>query len=162
MDGSRSLRKRKTPSEDVDDVPRPAVRKRRRTNVDDEEDELAGDAGAPATNGLDGVEEEPNSPKSRSGRPQRHLKRKKGARIVSRSDEPRSLIVSIPITVAQWDEVERNVIKKQKRRERDRIRRARNNRRTVTVEPEEPQHFPAVQTTIYTNPYFAYPDRETG
>ena len=168
MDGSRSLRKRKTPSaEDVDEPPRAAVyRKRRRTDVDadaDEEDELtAADAGTPAAvNVLDGTEDEPNSPKSRSGRPQRHLKRKKGARIVSRTDDPKSLVVSIPITVAQWDEVERNVFRKQKRRERDRIRRARNNRRTVTAEPEEQQHFPAVQTSIYANPFYAFPDRET-
>ena len=161
MDGSRSLRKRKTPSGDDDEPPRPAIRKRRRASVDDEQDELA-DAGTPAPAvGLDGIEEEPASPKSRSGRPQRHLKRKKGARIISRVDEPRSIVVSIPITVAQWDEIERNVQKKQKRRERDRQRRARNSRRTVTAEPEEPQHFPAVQTSMYTNPFYAFPDRET-
>ena len=165
MDGSRSLRKRKTPSgDDAEEPPRPPIRKRRRTDVEDEEDELA-DAGAPVVNGLDGIEEvdeaeaeaeaeaedeeDAPSPKSRSGRPQRHLKRKKGARVVSRADEPQSLVVSIPITVAQWDEVERNVLKKQRRRERDRLRRARNNRRTVTAEPEDHQHFPAVQTSMY-------------
>ena len=161
MDGSRSLRKRKTPSgDDLDELSISAIRKRRRTIADDEEDELA-DLTIPAVNGLDGIEEEATSPKSRSGRPQRHLKRKKGAKIISRTDEPRSLIVSIPITVAQWDEVERNVLKKQRRRERDRVRRARNSRRTVTAEPEEPQHFPVVQTTMYTNPFYAFPDRET-
>ena len=159
MDGSRSLRKRKTPSGDDDEGPRAAVRKRRKPSVEDE-DELA-DAGTPADDGLDGAEDEAESPRSRSGRPQRHLKRKKGAHIISRSDDPRSVILSIPVTVSQWDEIERNVQKKQRRRERDRIRRARNSRRTVTVEPEEPQHFPAVQTTMYTNPFYAFPDRET-
>jgi histone acetyltransferase SAS3 len=161
MDGSRSLRKRKTPS-DVDEPPRPAIRKRRRTDTEEAEDELVA-AETPDANGLvlDGADDEAESPKSRSGRPQRHLKRKKGARIVSREEEPRSIVLSIPITVAQWDEIERNVQKKQRRRERDRERRARNNRRTVTVEPEEPQHFPAVQTTVYNNPYYAFPDRET-
>ena len=160
MDGSRSLRKRKTPSGDDDEPPRLPVRKRRRTDVEDEEDELVG-AGTPAVDTLGAIEEEAATPKSRSGRPQRHLKRKKGARIVSRIEEPRSIVLSIPITVAQWDEVERNVLKKQRRRERDRIRRARNSRRTVTAEPEEPQHFPAVQTSMYTNPFYAFPDRET-
>ena len=161
MDGSRSLRKRKTPSGEDDDAPRPHIRKRRKSSIGDI-DELT-EAATPATNGFDGTEDETGSPKSRSGRPQRHLKRKKGARIISRSDDPRSVILSIPITVSQWDEIEKNVQKKQRRRERDRLRRLRNSRRTVTVEPEEQQqqHFPAVQTTIYTNPFYAFPDRET-
>ncbi|KAK3724793.1 Histone acetyltransferase [Vermiconidia calcicola] len=162
MDGSRSLRKRKTPSEDVDEPPRPAMRKRRRTSALDEEEEEVPDAATPvAVNGVDEAEEDAASPKSRSGRPQRHLKRKKGAKIISREEEPRSIVISIPITVSQWDEIERNVVKKQRRRERDRQRRARNSRRTVTAEPEEQQHFPAVQTSMYTNPFYAFPDRET-
>lgn len=165
MDGSRSLRKRKTPFGDEEEPPRLAIRKRRKTSEendkDHDQDELA-DGDHNAVGGVDGADEG-DSPKSRSGRPQRHLKQRvKGARILSRSDDPRSILVSIPITIAQWDQVERDVQKKQRRRERDRIRRARNsNRRTATVEPEEVQHFPAVQTTIYTNPFYAFPDRET-
>lgn len=164
MDGSRSLRKRKTPVDGVDEPPRPESHKRRRTNEEEEPDELAIDQPAsPAPPVVEEAIEEDDepSPKSRSGRPQRHLKRKKGAQIISSSNDPKSTVVSIPITVAQWDEVERNVLKKQRRRERDRIRRQRNSRRTVTAEPEEPAHFPAVQTTMYTNPFYAFPDRET-
>ena len=83
-------------------------------------------------------------------------------RIVSQSDEPRSLVIGIAVTAAQWDVVIKTVERKQRRRERDRQRRARNARaRGGTTEVEEIQHFPAVQTTIYTNPFYAFPDRET-
>jgi len=164
MDGSRSLRKRKATSE-VGDEPRPAIRKRRRPSAEDEEDELAVVATpAAVTFGLDGADrDEAESPRSRSGRPQRNLKRKNRARIIARDDgETKSIVVSIPVTVAQWDQIEREVVKKQRRRERDRQRRARNSRRTVTVEPEDlPQHIPVVQTSMYTNPFYAFPDRET-
>jgi len=162
MDGSRSLRKRKTPSDDADDVPRSGIRKRRKTNTDDEEDELANVEEEVTVNGLDGADE-PESPRSRTGRPQRHLKnRRKGVRIVTQSEDPRSCVMAFAVTTAQWDEIERAVQKKQRRRERDRIRRARNARaRTGTVEIEEPQHFPAVQTSMYSNPFYAFPDRET-
>ncbi|SMR50115.1 unnamed protein product [Zymoseptoria tritici ST99CH_3D1] len=180
MDGSRSLRKRKTPSEDIDEPPRAAIRKRARTSpIDDHEphdfkqienaEEDADDAGASALGGdenaqLDEVDalDGPSSPKSRSGRPQRNQKsRRHGAWIVSMSDEPKSAIISIAVTVAQWDQIQRDVEKKRKRRERDRQRRIRNTRVTVTAEPEEnTTHFPTVQTTMYTNPFFPFQDRE--
>ncbi|KAK5130725.1 hypothetical protein LTR08_001712 [Meristemomyces frigidus] len=160
MDGSRSLRKRKTPSVDEDDPPRTAMRKRRKTEEPEGFDELA--SVAHSVGGMDGVMEEAESPKSRTGRPLRLLKPKKqGARILSRSENPRSVILSISVTASQMDQVERNGQKKQRRRERDRMRRQRNNRGTATVEPEELNHFPTVQTTIYTNPFYAFPDRET-
>ncbi|CAK4019938.1 histone acetyltransferase, MYST family [Lecanosticta acicola] len=172
MDGSRSLRKRKTPSDDVDEPPRAPTRKRRRTTEPPEEqdapvlevDEAVGttavDTGQEADN-LGATTDDPGSPRSRSGRPQRNKNRKKGPRILSRSDDPKSCILAIPVTVAQWDQIERDVLKKQKRRERDRQRRLRNQRnRTATVEPEEPAHFPTVQTTMYTNPFFPFQDRE--
>ncbi|TKA77487.1 hypothetical protein B0A55_05376 [Friedmanniomyces simplex] len=158
MDGSRSLRKRKTPSGDEDDPPRPPIRKRRKT----EEPEEPVDDAENITVPFDAVEES-ESPRSRSGRPQRLLKqRHKRVRTIHQSEEPKSLIVSIAVTPPQWDMIEREVQKKQKRRERDRQRRARNNRHTTaTAEPEEPSHFLTVQTTIYTNPFYAFPDRET-
>ncbi|KAF2164623.1 hypothetical protein M409DRAFT_67755 [Zasmidium cellare ATCC 36951] len=167
MDGSRSLRKRKTPSEDIDEPPRPPIRKRRRTNPEEDQeipdvvvDEPEEEEDDDNANDVDD-DEEPGSPRSRAGRPQRQLKgRKRGARIVSKSDDPKSAIISIPVTMAQWDQIERDVQKKQKRRERDRQRRARNSRRTVTAEPEEPAHFPTVQTSMYTNPFFPFQDRE--
>ncbi|KAK3109999.1 Histone acetyltransferase, partial [Teratosphaeriaceae sp. CCFEE 6253] len=159
MDGSRSLRKRKTPSGDEDEPPRPPIRKRRKT---EEPDELV--IAAPENDITIIVEaaEEPDTPRSRSGRPQRNLKNaSRRTRTIQRSEEPKSLVVAIPVTAPQWDTIEREVQKKQKRRERDRLRRMRNNRTTATAEPEDPTHFPAVQTTIYTNPFYAFPDRET-
>lgn len=158
MDGSRALRKRKTPMDDDDDEPRPAIRKRSRPSNDVDEDEVT-----VATAGADGTDDA-GSPRSRTGRPQRQLlkNRRKGMRIVSQSDDPRSLIIGIAVTAAQWDDVVKTVEKKQRRRERDRQRRARNARtRGGTVEVEEPQHFPAVQTSMYANPFYAFPDRET-
>ena len=162
MDGSRSLRKRKTPSEDIDELPRPAIRKRRRTTplVDEEAPTIVEEPFA--TNG-DGESEQPDSPHARPSRPHRQTKTQSiGARILSRSDEPKSVIIVIPVSIAQWDQIEKDVQKKQKRRERDRQRRLRNNqsRRTVTVEPEEPTHFPAVQTDMYNNPFFPFQDKE--
>ncbi|KAF2763972.1 hypothetical protein EJ03DRAFT_47385 [Teratosphaeria nubilosa] len=164
LDGSRSLRKRKTPSGDDEEMPRPAVnRKRQRTSSradEDEPEELVIGGEAPV-GGNDGATDL-DSPKSRTGRPLRHLKPKlKGPRILSRTDEPRSIVLSIPVTAAQFDHIDKEVQKKQRRRERDRARRIRNSRRTVTVEPEETSHFPAVQTTMYSNPFYAFPDRET-
>lgn len=163
MDGSRALRKRKTPMEDDDDdEPRPAIRKHRKSNNEaDDNDQAIEDEVTVA--GFDGTEDA-GSPRSRTGRPQRQLKnRRKGMRIVSQSDEPRSLVIGIAVTAAQWDVVIKTVEKKQRRRERDRIRRARNARARngITAEVEDTQHFPAVQTTMYTNPFYAFPDRET-
>ncbi|KAK6441572.1 Histone acetyltransferase [Oleoguttula sp. CCFEE 5521] len=161
MDGSRSLRKRKTPSDDADDVPRPAIRKRQRTDAGDDDSRSAIDEGAAAVSGVDGADDVASQP-SRADRPQRQKGRKRGARIVSTTEDPKSCIVAIAVSVAQWDEVEKQVQRKQRRRERDRIRRLRNARaQTGTVEVEEPQHFPAVQTTMYANPFYAFPDRDT-
>lgn len=184
LDGSRSLRKRKTPSEDVDEPPRPAVRKRIRSSPtddenhtqqpedeqveDEEEDELTGAARPEKSLHADDRDEfddetaEPDSPKSRAGRPQRHHKnRKRGAWLMSQSEEPKSIIMAFSVTVAQWDQIERDVVKKQKRRERDRLRRARNSRRTVTAEPEDAvMPFPTVQTTMYHSPYYPFRDKE--
>lgn len=186
LDGSRSLRKRKTPSEDVDEPPRPAIRKRMKTSSDNDEDqpqqhpeesmnyegEVDDAAAAASTPGepldadqnddLDGTAE-PDSPKSRSSRPQRHHKnRRRGAWIASRSEDPKSVIIGFSVTIAQWDQIEKDVVKKQKRRERDRLRRARNNnRRTVTAEPEDTvMPFPTLQTTMYTSPYYPFHDKD--
>lgn len=167
LDGSRSLRKRKTPSEDVDEAPRAANRKRRKTTPPD--DQHSGPVPEIVVNHAESVEENEDeapkstSPKVRSSRPQRQKKDSLGARIIHRSDEPKSAILVIPVTVAQFETIEKDVLKKQKRRERDRARRARNNRRTVTAEPEEASggaaSIPVVQTTMYTNPFFPFQDR---
>jgi histone acetyltransferase SAS3 len=162
MDGSRALRKRKTSNEDDDDdEPRPAIRKRRKSSNEADGNDTAIDDEVTVA-GFDGTEDA-GSPRSKSGRPQRQLKnRRKGMRVVSQSDDPRSLVIGIAVTAAQWDDVVKTVEKKQRRRERDRQRRARNARaRGGTTEVEEIQHFPAVQTTMYTNPFYAFPDRET-
>ncbi|KAK3619086.1 Histone acetyltransferase [Elasticomyces elasticus] len=160
MDGSRSLRKRKTPSGDEDEPPRPPLRKRRIT--EEPEEVPAHNDADHITITVDAADDAAESPRSRSGRPQRHLKQHhKRVRTLHQSDEPKSLIVAIAITPPQWDAIEREVQKKQRRRERDRLRRARNQRTTATAEPEDISHFPTVQTTIYTNPFYAFPDRET-
>ncbi|KAI6894807.1 hypothetical protein KC337_g18402, partial [Hortaea werneckii] len=176
MDGSRSLRKRKTPGAEDDEPPRPAIRKRRRTNDPEDPEHYDGEPDANEDHEQAVVsspvgavqDEEPGSPKSRTGRPLRHLKQKRrGAWIVSQKEEPlKSIVVGIAVSASQWDQIEKHVQKKQRRRERDRQRRLRNsNRRTATAEPEDiistNAHFPAVQTSIYTNPFYAFPDRET-
>ena len=167
MDGSRLLRKRKTPSEDVDEAPRTANRKRRKTTPP--EDEVTEPVPEIVVDPAESIEEEETeapkstSPKARSGRPQRQKKDNLGARIIHRSEDPKSIILVIPVTVAQFETIEKDVLKKQKRRERDRARRARNSRRTVTAEPEEgpgaAATVPVVQTTMYTNPFFPFQDR---
>ncbi|EMC98349.1 hypothetical protein BAUCODRAFT_422566 [Baudoinia panamericana UAMH 10762] len=160
MDGSRSLRKRKTPSADGDDNSRAPARKRRKADTPDHGSSMLNGVDHAVSSVNDAVDAD--SPRSRSGRPQRNMKpRHKGVRIVRSTEDPRSLVIALPVSAAQWDQIEREVQKKQRRRERDRLRRARNSRRTATAEPEEPSHFPAVQTTIYTNPFYAFPDRET-
>lgn len=189
LDGSRSLRKRKTPSEDVDEPPRPSIRKRIKISPNDEEsypqqpedeqvadgDEYEEDENGVAAaanvkqhshpdehNDLDDGTVESDSPQFRAGRPQRHHKnRRRGAWVVSQSDEPKSIIMAFSVSLAQWDQIERDVVKKRKRRERDRLRRARNSRRTVTAEPEDAIiPFPTVQTTMYTSPYYPFRDKE--
>jgi len=162
LDGSRALRKRKTPTGEEEEMPRAAINRKRQRSTPrkDDADELANNEQASIA-GMDGATDV-GSPKSRTGRPLRQIKPKKQAVwIESRSEEPKSLVVAFGVTASQWDQIEREVQKKQRRRERDRARRARNSRRTATVEPEEPSHFPAVQTSIYTNPFYAFPDRET-
>ena len=164
MDGSRSLRKRKPTPEVSEDAVRPLVRKRRRVGGEGEPDELAVDAATPAPSGLEQVDEEEEhahcSPKSCSVRPQRQRKRKHGARVVhDRPEFPDNPILVVPITVAQLDEIERVAQRKQRRRERDRERRARQMRPTEAEETVP--HFPIVQTSMYTNPFYAFPDRET-
>ncbi|QIW99468.1 hypothetical protein AMS68_004986 [Peltaster fructicola] len=156
MDGSRALRKRKTPT---DEDLKPSNGKRLKSLSVHEHSDSGDEQIGMGNSRNDGNA----SPRSHSGRPHRNKKAQRGgARILSLSDEPKSAIIAIPVTTAQWDEIERNVVKKQKRRERDRLRRARNQRaRTTTVEIDDVQHFPAVQTTMYTNPFYAFPDRET-
>ncbi|KAI5361959.1 Putative Zinc finger, PHD-type, histone acetyltransferase domain, MYST-type [Septoria linicola] len=173
MDGSRSLRKRKTPSEDVDELPRAANRKRRKTTPleDEQHDQVPGIVVEPAESieeddvdvDVDVDADEGASSKPRPGRPQRQKKDNLGCRIIHRSENPKSIIISIPVTVAQFETIEKDVLKKQKRRERDRARRARNSRRTVTAEPEDVPGtvatIPVVQTTMYNNPFFPFQDR---
>lgn len=172
MDGSRSLRKRKTPSGDDEELPRAMSGKRRKTEEPEDQLDhgLSTDGKEEATNGLNSIaEEDADSPRSRTGRPQRHIRpKKKGAWVVSKNEDPKSLVFGFQVSAAQWDHIDKEVQKKQRRRERDRQRRARNNnnnnRRTATAEPEDataPTHFPAVQTSMYTNPFYAFPDRET-
>ncbi|CAK1364792.1 Histone acetyltransferase Tip60 [Cercospora beticola] len=163
MDGSRSLRKRKTPSEDVDDALRSSNRKRPKTTTpEDERKDHVPEIVVEQAESVDDDDAKATS-KTRSSRPQRQKKDNLGCRIVHRSDDPKSIIISFPVTVAQFETIEKDVLKKQKRRERDRARRARNSRRTVTAEPEDGSGsvstIPIVQTTMYNNPFFPFQDR---
>lgn len=165
MDGSRALRKRKSPSNGVEDqIHRKrrrtsalsdtdrATRERSRGNFEDEEAIETGDE-------LQGSE---SASQARSSRPRRTLKAQQMARIISATkEEPKSLVVGIPISTASLDTIERNSQKKQRRRERDRARRAMNNLPASVVQEEPPAHYPSIATTMYTNPFYAFPDRET-
>ncbi|KAF2154061.1 hypothetical protein K461DRAFT_223227 [Myriangium duriaei CBS 260.36] len=160
MDGSRALRKRKSPTEDVDeDLGSDRKRRRASTSSDQGSNVRVAQSSRPSTaNGADG--DDPSG--SRTGRPRRQHKTVGGsARIIQSNGEPRSLIIAVPISAAALDTVEKNAQKKQRRRERDRERRARNNPRPVSTIREEPQaHYPAIATTMYSNPFYAFPDRE--
>ncbi|GAB7353761.1 hypothetical protein MBLNU459_g4153t2 [Dothideomycetes sp. NU459] len=171
LDGSRSLRKRKTSSEE-DELPRPVARKRRRISSASDNDKVITvtprslisheTAGASDDEHGDGDE---TSSRLRATRSRRVPRGTGGlARVISADlgGENKSLIVAIPISAASLDVVERNAQKKWRRRERDRARRARNSRPQMSVEEEEaPAHYPAIQTTMYSNPFYAFPDRET-
>lgn len=88
------------------------------------------------------------------------------ARIVSSEGdgESRSLVIGIAISTAALESIQRKAAKKWRRRERDRARRARDKRPThedAGEEIEPPSHYPSIATTMYTNPFYAFPDRET-
>ena len=168
MDGSRSLRKRKSPTDEPEEPAQTNTRKRRRTSNSSE----AEDTVRVATRSIhrqddpvsgDELNDGDDASQSRSSRPRRTLKAQSGhSRVVSRNEESKSLIVAIPISPASLDVVERNAQKKQRRRERDRARRAINNHRAISVVHEEAQsHYPTIATTMYSNPFYAFPDRET-
>ncbi|TKX18218.1 MOZ/SAS-like protein 2 [Elsinoe australis] len=164
MDGSRSLRKRKSTTEERDDNTGGDQKRRRLSTVTDTEENVrvarAQSPGPTTANGADG-----EGPDDRSGRPRRqHKATSTSARIVQSSTEPKSIIIAIPISAAALDGVEKNAQRKQRRRERDRERRARQNNKAVAVAvaaTQEPQaHYPAIATTMYSNPFYAFPDRE--
>ena len=178
LDGSRSLRKRKTTSPDDDDPSRTGSRKRRRmssrsdveSNINvtprllngtaiaddekdddnDDDDDAAGDVNA---RGL------------RSTRVRSRFKNSSSiARIVSAEDhgQVKSLVIGIRISTGALENIERAAQRKWRRRERDRARRARVARpQPEIMEDEPPSHYPAIATTMYTNPFYAFPDRET-
>lgn len=158
MDGSRALRKRKSDSPEDEEG---SDKKRRRASTAPLGEDVATTNRAPSSrpstaNGA--------SSEGTSSRPRRQHKTTGGhARIVQTSTDPKSIIISIPISAAALDTVEKNAQKKQRRRERDRQRRARasNHTSAIAVRDDPPSHYPAISTTTYSNPYYAFPDRET-
>jgi len=108
---------------------------------------------------------EPETPiKAGRGRPRRQLEQliEGPVRIVASSNNPKSLIIAIPVTAAAMDRVDRIARKKQRRRDRDRARRALNNpqpRRRHTSTRDEFQ-YPIIATNMYANPYYPFADRE--
>lgn len=157
MDGSRALRKRKSPTDDAEDDEGGDIKRRRASQESDTESNVRV-AHSPAASG----ENEITVAEGRSSRPRRQQKTvSASARTIQATDNPKSLIIAIPISAAALDTVEKNAQKKLRRRERDRERRARNNPRPSAVVREEQQsHYPAIATTMYSNPFYAFPDRE--
>ncbi|PNS16414.1 hypothetical protein CAC42_148 [Sphaceloma murrayae] len=161
LDGSRSLRKRKSTTEEFEDAG--DQKRRRASTVTDTEENVrvatAQTVGPETANGTDG-----DGSDGRLSRPRRqHRPGGTSARIVQSSTEPKSIVIAIPISAAALDSVEKNAQRKQRRRERDRERRARQNNNkasTTVVQPEPQAHYPAIATTMYSNPFYAFPDRE--
>lgn len=172
MDGSRSLRKRKSSSAH-DDHDSMTPRKRLR-------DTTAGDAQPePSPDPLHGTPRLLHANGSRPGfggeGSQRPIRLRRStclasARIVKRSQDPRQLIIAIPISASDYATIEAIALRKFKRRERDRIRRLKNSRTSTGDGATSYEQtgltstatFPAVATTMYTNPFYAFPDREAG
>lgn len=176
MDGSRSLRKRKNSSIEADELaPRAVSRKRRRastvsesqTNINVTPRDAVKEQTATSQTSASASSEKSTTARGSRLRKQPHSNT--NARIVSAAtsdDNPKSLVIAIPISAAALEMVERNAQRKARRRERDRARRAekRNNQAPTTEEIDTETtntHYPAVATTMYTNPFFAFPDRET-
>lgn len=176
LDGSRSLRKRKTTSpdddDDDDDPPRTVSRKRRRLSSRSEAGNninvtarIVGSVNGTAL--VDDDVDADGDSQLRATRSTRRPQPKAGAdlaRTVSKeiSGDAKSLVIGIAISAAALENIERIAQKKLRRRERDRARRARNARpQPELVEEEPPSHYPAIATTMYSNPFYAFPDRET-
>ena len=175
LDGSRSLRKRKTTSPDDDDVSRPIRHKRRRlssrSNPNGNSNSIDVASKPYALNGSAVVDDDEDPSAEADSRGLRSARKKRLpksstniARIISEDvqGDSKSLVVGIRISAAALENIERIAAKKWRRRERDRARRARDKRpQPDPVQEEPPSHYPAIATTMYTNPFYAFPDRET-
>jgi len=174
MDGSRALRKRKSFSDESEER-REDLLKRRKTSTGSETNEsivLVATRGSRqpdhrSGSRINGNHDDDESPRHRATRPRR-TQRPAGifARVLQSSDDPKSLIVAIPISAAALDNVEKNSLKKLKRRERDRERRARRYPNPSFVDTNEEglppplPHYPAIATTMYSNPFFPFPEHQ--
>ena len=169
LDGTRALRKRK-PSDEADTVEDESVKRRRTSTISAGAEDtvrvarrVVHEDGDISVNGDEAASGDDLSSHARSSRPRR-AQRPAGifARVVQSSDDPRSLIVAIPISAAALDTVEKNAQKKIRRRERDRERRARQHRGHSIVHeefaPPPIPHYPAIATTMYSNPFFPFPE----
>lgn len=164
MDGSRSLRKRKSPTDEAEDRMSAPPHKRMRTSTVSDDENVVRVATRSVHRDEDAVasgDEDDQSTRKLSSRPRRAHKAQQGlTRIISASEDPKSLVLAFPVSAAKMDIVERNAQKKQRRRERDRARRAINTRAISIVHEEPLPHYPSIATTMYSNPFYAFPDRE--
>ncbi|KAG9584895.1 hypothetical protein KCU97_g9942, partial [Aureobasidium melanogenum] len=178
MDGSRSLRKRKNSSVELDEpTPRATARKRRRSTASGSQTNInvtPRDAvkEQATTRQSSGSAESEKSSNTRATRLRKQPQSSTNARIISietQDDNPKSLVVAIPISAAALEGIERNAQRKARRRERDRARRAlmgsRKKKSGAQGDVSEAvetisSHYPAVATTLYDNPYYPFPDRE--
>ncbi|KAH0401684.1 hypothetical protein KCU89_g3910, partial [Aureobasidium melanogenum] len=178
MDGSRSLRKRKNSSVELDEpTPRATSRKRRRSTASGSQtninvtprDAVKEQATKRQSSGSTGSEKSSNT---RATRLRKQPQSSTNARIISaetHDDNLKSLVIAIPISAAALEGIERNAQRKARRRERDRARRALMGSRkkksgaqgdvSEAIETTS-SHYPAVATTLYDNPYYPFPDRE--
>jgi len=170
MDGSRSLRKRKSESSEGELLAEEQHKRRRASTVSFKAEDVvrvARRSAQPEGDILENGEADVNGDdaSSRTIRARR-TQRPAGifARVIEQSDEPKSLIVAIPISTAALDMVEKNAQKKQRRRERDRERRARQSHGHSLVPedmaPPPLPHYPAIATTMYANPFFPFPEHQ--
>ncbi|KEQ58343.1 uncharacterized protein M437DRAFT_59423 [Aureobasidium melanogenum CBS 110374] len=176
MDGSRSLRKRKNSSVELDDpTPRAASRKRRRSTASGSQTNInvtPRDAVKEQSTTRQSIGSAESEKSSKTRRLRKQPQSSTNARIISietHEDNPKTLVIAIPISAAALEGIERNAQRKARRRERDRARRAlmgsrkkKSGAQSDVYEAIEAtsSHYPAVATTLYDNPYYPFPDRE--
>ncbi|KAB8337261.1 hypothetical protein FH972_021563 [Carpinus fangiana] len=145
MDGSRSLRKRKS-SNEAHDKQDSARKKTRRSAVEYEKNESAIVDDSP--NGV--APESDVTPRARPARARGQRKTGYLAMVIESTED--SLIMSFKINFSRLA----NERRKRKRRDRDKARRS---HAAQTVVEEETSHYPALQTSNFTH-FYAFNDKD--
>ncbi|TKA64595.1 hypothetical protein B0A49_10383 [Cryomyces minteri] len=170
MDGSRSLRKRKSSSDGTEEPVRPGTRKRRKASTNQEADQPvpANNLTVPIVTSekpgevLKTVSDREDFEDVRSTRPRRQKQAELRLVDILESDK-NSLVVCIKVDGGRLVQIDRIGKKKQRRRERDRARRA-QAQQSVEAGVEETPHQPPVHVQpapAYVAPFYAFNDRES-